>query len=262
MPPKATKITSRAGHFCLCAFLLFLGACEELERNNPLDPKNPRSEQPHLVFVEAFVNDATPFSPFALRALDSLASAFSSDHLLVAEHHLPSASFTDAYALPESADRYRLLATENQGVPDVFFNGSAIRLQGASGTRAASLRYHAALQTTAGEITHFTIAAKKNVSVTYIEINATLARLGSSRFPQFAVLAVVWEDLSSSGHHHVVRKVFSPEIFSGIEAGETKSARFAANVPNVHDATRLQAAVILEHNIDSGKEVLQAALAE
>jgi hypothetical protein len=68
--------------------------------------------------------------------------------------------------------------------------------------------------------------------------------------------------VGTAGHRHVARKIFSPEIFSGIEAGETRSVRFAANVPNVRDASRLQAAVIIEHNVDNGKEALQAALAE
>ncbi|MGH7496827.1 MAG: hypothetical protein ACREOO_31145 [bacterium] len=246
----------------LWGFFLILCACEGLERNNPLDPRNPRSEQRRVTFVEAFVNDVTPFSPYALHALDSLSSTFPRNHFIIVEHHVSSPSLVDAHAVPESADRYAILATTARGVPDVIFNGSQFRLQGASSTRTASLRYRAALQTTSSAITHFTIAANKSVSATGIEINAAIARLGSTRFSQFAVLAVVWEDLTTAGHHRVVRKTFSPEIFGGIEAGETKFVRFAAGVPGVREAARLQAAVIIEQDNQTGKEVLQAALAE
>lgn len=242
--------------------MLFLCACGELERNNPLDPKNPRSERPRVIFVEAFVNDATPFSPFALRALDSLSLALASDQIIIVEHHLPSANYNDSDALQESAERYNNLAVADHGVPDVFFNGAPTRLQGASSAPTAAQRYRAALQNESGKIAYFTIEAKKSVSATGIEINAVIARLGDSPASQFAVAAVVWEDLGIAGHRRVVRKVFSPEVVNGMAAGDTKTVRFAANLSGVQNANRVQAAVIIERNLNSGREVLQAALAE
>lgn len=242
--------------------MLFLCACGELERNNPLDPKNLRSERPRVIFVEAFVNDATPFSPFALRALDSLSLALASDQIIIVEHHLPSANYNDTYSLQESAERYNNLAVADHGVPDVFFNGTPTRLQGASSAHTAAQRYRTALQNESGKIAYLTIEAKKSVSATGIEINATLARLGDSPASQFAIAAVVWEDLGLSGHRHVVRKIFSPEVVNGLAAGDTKTVRFAANLSGVQNANRVQAAVIIERNLNSGREVLQAALAE
>ncbi|KAA0227708.1 hypothetical protein EDS67_14110 [candidate division KSB1 bacterium] len=248
--------------FWLWSGLLFLCACGELERNNPLDPKNPRSERPRVIFVEAFVNDATPFSPFALRALDSLSLALASDQIIIVEHHLPSANYNDSYALQESADRYNNLAAADPGVPDVFFNGTLARLQGASSAHTAAQRYRAALQNESGKIAYFTLEAKKSIAETGIEINATIARLGDSPASQFAVTAVVWEDLGLAGHRHVVRKVFSPEAVNGLAAGDTRTVRFATNLTGVQNANRVQAAVLIERNLTSGREVLQAALAE
>lgn len=256
------KIIIQNSRFWFWSCVLFLCACGELDRNNPLDPKNPRSERPRVIFVEAFVNDAAPFSPFALRALDSLTLALASDQIIVVEHHLPSANYNDSYALQESAGRYNNLAAANPGVPDVFFNGTPTRLQGASSAHTAALRYRAALQNELGKIGYFTIEAKKSFAATSIEINATIARLGDSPASQFAVAAVVWEDLGLSGHRHVVRKVFSPEVINGMAAGDTKTVRFGANLSGVQNANRLQAAVIIERNLTSGREVLQAALAE
>lgn len=242
--------------------MFFLCACGELERNNPLDPKNPGSERPRVIFVEAFVNDATPFSPFALKALDSLSLALASDQIIIVEHHLPSTSYNDTYALQESAERYNNLAAADHGVPDVFFNGAPTRLQGASSAHAAAQRYRAALQNESGKIAYFTIEAKKSVSATGIEINATIARLGDSPTMQIAVAAVVFEDMGMAGHRHVVRKVFTPEVVSGMAAGDTRTLRFAAYLSGVQNANRMQAAVIIERSLNSGREVLQAALAE
>ena len=235
----------------LCGFLLVLCACGDLERNNPLDPKNPRSEQRRVTLVEAFVNDATPFSPLALRALDSLASTDAPEQFIIVEYHLSSASFIDALAVPETADRYATLAAGNRGVPDVFFNGAQFRVQGASSARTASQRYRAALQTTVGEIAHFTIAATKSVSAAGIEINATIARLGTTGFSHFAVLAVVWEDLTTAGHHRVVRKLFSPEIFGGIEAGETKLVGGSRNRSRIAHMCRIDDDVRIEFHVRS-----------
>lgn len=249
-------------HFWLWSGILFLCACGELERNNPLDPKNPQSERERVVFIEAFVNDATPFSPFTLTALDSLAFALPTDQIIIAEHHLPGTNYNDTYALQESADRYNTLVTADHGVPDVFFNGTPTRLQGASSAHAAAQRYRAALQNELSRIGYFTIEAKKTVTATGIEINATIARLGDSPATQFAIVAVVWEDLGMARHRHVVRKVFSPEAVNGLAAGDTRTVRFAANLAGVQNANRLQAAVIIERSLNSGKEMLQAAIAE
>ena len=256
------KTAVKKPRWWIFAGLLLLCACEKLERNNPLDPRNPGSERPRLVFVEAFVNEATPFSAFSLQALDSLAANFSLQQVIVVEHHLPSTKFTDAYALGESADRYRLLTAANPAVPDIFFNGSSRRVQGASSVHAVFLRCGSAVQAEIGNSAHFTIEATKQISATRAEIDVTVARLGNTSFPAFTVTAILWEDLGSTGRHHLVRKVLPPQNFTGIAAGERKSAHFSASFSNSIHAARLQAAVVVESINGGEREVLQAALAE
>jgi hypothetical protein len=246
----------------ILSFLLLLVACENLERNNPLDPKNPSSERRRVVFVEAFVNDAAPFSAFALQALDSLAATFPQQQMVIAEHHLPSAKFTDAQALPESADRYKLLTTAAPAVPDLFFNGSQSRVQGASTTGTAVFRYRHAIQTEIDKVAHFTIEAKKTISANRIDIDVTVARLGNDDFSQFAVTAMIAEDLEAAGHHHVVRKILLPESFSGIAAGERKSVHFTTSLPSAVNTGRIQVVVMVEQTTDIDHEILQTILAE
>jgi hypothetical protein len=259
--PEMGNAIKESRWWILGGFLL-LFACEKLERNNPLDPKNPRSERPRVIFVEAFINEATPFSAFALQALDSLATGFSQQQVVMVEHHLPSTKFTDAYALAESADRYKLLTTANPVVPDIFFNGSPRRVQGASSIHSVFMRCHSAVQAEIGNSAHFTIEAKKQISATQAEIDVTVARLGNSGFPAFAVTAILWEDLGAAGRHHLVRKILPSEHFSGIAAGERKSAHFSASFSNAVNSSRLQVAVIVEETNGGEREVLQATLAE
>jgi hypothetical protein len=241
--------------------LLFCG-CEELARDNPFDPKNPRSERSRVILVEAFVNEATPFSPFALAALDSLARSFSAEDVIIAEHHLPSTSFADQFALQESLERYGDLTAVDRGVPDVFFNGSSTRVQGASSVQTALARYRSTVDRALGLVSHFTIEAKKRTNGATISIEATIARLGDDSFSQFTVRAIVWEDLGAARRHRVVRKIISPETFSGINAGEKKTVELSAQLPPAVNPQRAAAAVFIEQNTGAGREILQVALAE
>ena len=54
---------------------LFIFDCGDLDRDNPLDPKNPNSSVDRVVLVELFVNDSTGFEycNYALDALERLA---------------------------------------------------------------------------------------------------------------------------------------------------------------------------------------------
>ena len=246
----------------ILSFLLLLVACENLERNNPLDPKNPGSERRRVVFVEAFVNDTAPFSAFAVQALDSLAATFHQQQVVIVEHHLPSAKFIDAVALSESADRYKILTTAAPAVPDLFFNGAQNRVQGASTTGTAAFRYRHAIQTEIDKVAHFTIEAQKTISANQIDIEATVARLGNESFSQFAVTAMIAEDLGAAGHHHVVRKILLPENFSGITASERKPVHFTTSLPSAVNTGRIQVIVMAEHTTDLGREILQTTLAE
>ncbi len=242
--------------------LLLLVACENLERNNPLDPQNPNSERRRVVFVEAFVNDAAPFSAFALQALDSLAATFPQQQMVIVEHHLPSSKFTDATALLESADRYKILTTAAPAVPDLFFNGSQSRVQGASTTGTAVLRYRHATQAELDKVAHFTIEAQKTISANRIDIDVTVARLGNSNFSQFAVKVMIAEDLGTEGHHHVVRKILLPESFSGIAAGERRSVHLTTSLPSAVNAGRVQVVVLVEQTTGLDRKILQTTLAE
>jgi hypothetical protein len=182
--------------------------------------------------------------------------------VVVVEHHLPSTKFADAYALAESADRYKMLTAANPAVPDIFVTGARDRVQGASSVRSVFMRCRSAVQAKIGNSAHFTIEATKQISATQAEIDVTVARLGNSGFPAFAVTAIVWEDLGTAGRHHVVRKISPPEHFSSLAAGEKKSAHFSASFSNAINSGRLQVAVIVEGTNGGEREVLQATLAE
>ena len=140
--------------YALCVFLvLIIFQCEDIPRDNVLDPKNPDSIIQHKIMIEAFVNTNNPSSvnEYALQALDSLSMLYA-DRLLIAEYHRNTAEYNDPYHLDKGELLYQHYISQFdnvKGVPDIFINGSNQRIQGASSASFSLFRLEAAL---AGEI--------------------------------------------------------------------------------------------------------------
>ncbi|UCE06986.1 MAG: hypothetical protein JSW07_02805, partial [bacterium] len=117
----------------------FIFDCGDLDRDNPLDPKNPNSSVERAILVELFVNDSTGFEycSYALDALERLAQREEfKDNLFVLEYHLINRThnWNDSYALDEFNQRYYQYVPNlnERGIPDAMFNGLVSRVQGAS----------------------------------------------------------------------------------------------------------------------------------
>lgn len=246
--------------FVIIGIALIEIGCENLERSNPLDPNNPMSERRRVVLVEAFINDSTPYSPFALAALDDLASQTTEAQILFLAYHLPSQSYPDTNAISSGRVRYDFYTTnQNQAVPDVFFNGLRHRVQGAASKNTASKRYQNVVTQERDEISHFTIEALTQVSGNTLSINVSIARLGEDELTGFFLQAVAFEDISAPGHHYVVRHVLPPETISRIAPSERKDITLTALIEGGANPQHWQVVVFIQQN--SKKEVLQAVLA-
>jgi len=59
----------------LSILLVLLFQCGKLDRNNPLDPKNPGADLERTILAELFVNDSTGYEycNYALDAMEKLA---------------------------------------------------------------------------------------------------------------------------------------------------------------------------------------------
>lgn len=123
--------------YSLLLFLLF--ACMEIERDNILDPKNPSSKRESVLLVEAFVNTThpSPYNGYALEALQTLRDNYK-ERIIIVELHKDVTGYKDDLTLTENENihnRYTIDYLEepgrNKGLPDLFLNGAADRVQGA-----------------------------------------------------------------------------------------------------------------------------------
>ncbi|MBC7186751.1 MAG: hypothetical protein H5U38_06920 [Calditrichaeota bacterium] len=214
----------------LAVVLLALACqCGDLPRDNPLDPKNPRSQRERVILAEAFVSDdpAAAYCGYALDALAQLEAEVGSAHLLIAEYHLPNpGKWVDPHAVPEARLRYEELAQTGLGIPDVFFDGPAGRVQGAYSAATAYDRYrrlYDAHRTSAGLFTIEGEVARTNAEV---KVQVSLARLGSQPARALLLRAVLVRDLGMDRHHHVVKAVFSGQRVEDLQAGEVVQSTF------------------------------------
>jgi hypothetical protein len=194
-----------------------------------LDPKNPRSQRERVILAEAFVSD-DPVAAYCGHALDALAqleAEVGSAHLLIAEYHLPNpGKWVDQYALPEARLRYEELAQTALGIPDVFFDGAAGRVQGAHSAATAYDRYRRLYDAHRTAQGLFTIEGEVVRTSAELKVQVSLARLGAQPAPALLVRAVLVSDLGVDRHRHVVRAVLSGQRVEGLQAGEVVESTF------------------------------------
>lgn len=249
--------------FIILSVLIF--NCGDLDRDNPLDPKNPNSSVVRAILVELFVNDSTKFDycNYALDAIERLAQREEfKDNLYVLEYHLTNraSDWNDSYALDEFNQRYYQYVPNlsERGIPDAMFNGLVNRIQGASLENIEN-RYSEAADQFLGQSSFFHIEAEKQISNNSMQLEVTIARYGKSDEDNIDLLAVLYEDIGAPRHHYVARKIFQKQSIPKIKHGEIKSFNFSEQLPQVSNINNLFVLVILQDQQSSKKEVFQVA---
>ncbi len=233
--------------------LLVMGlACEDLERANPLDPKNPASQRTETVLVESFVNQSGgAYIASSLAAFDRLLKEYGSEAFVYLEHHIEQTPGTDANALDASLNRYKVFVPETaeQGIPDVFFNGLQGRVQGASDADAAYLRYSKELEKELGRQCHFTIEAKATLKARKLTVAAQIARLGNEQAGDIVIYAAVLSQVSGS-IRSIVKTFVTVDAFEKINNGEIKSVNREIDIPGGWNTDDLQVVVFVQNSRD------------
>ena len=213
----------------LLAVILLTVSCDDIPRDNPFDPKNPASFRSQLILIEAFVNTNedpinTEVNQYVLTALNQLTSEYG-DKIAIAEYH--RGSLEDSLSRSENDILYNKylngLGSSLKGVPDVFINGTAARITGASSIQSAQTRLETAVESFLTDISEFTLEVHIRRANSHIEIDVDIAKLGDSGAEDVVVRAVLSEFLQSPFHKNVVRKILNPEIIPSIENGEVKT---------------------------------------
>jgi hypothetical protein len=209
-------------------------SCNDIPRDNPLDPKNPDSYRSQVILVEAFVNtnqalaDSLPVNQFMLSALNQFKERHE-NKVVIAEYH--RGSYEDSLAQPEFNllyDKYlNGLNSSLKGVPDIFMNGILARVTGASSVETALTRLETAFEPFLTAISEYTLEPKVIKTDTQIEIEVEIAKLGDSDAEDIVIRAVLIEDLGSFYLRRVVRRIWSPEIIPSLPNGETKTVNLS-----------------------------------
>jgi len=205
-------------------FIALFAACSDIPRDNPLDPKNPESTRKQKVLIEAFVNttDSLPanVNKFALAALDSLQNTYPGE-LVILDYHRNTRDYSDPYHSIENENLYRHYIARFDsfaGVPDVFFNGTLARVQGASGVQNSITRFSNALSGLLNKNSEFFIEIeyRRNGSEVIPEIK--VARLGGSDAQNLVLKTALIAQIDQQFLKRVVRDV-STVLIQGIEHG-------------------------------------------
>jgi len=208
------------------ALLFIFFGCQDLQRSNILDPHNPNSQRRRTVLVEAFVNDSGGnVIHSAIEALLMLRENYTTENFVLLEHHIQRTPGTDSLASEQSLSRYNDLVPQapNQGLPHVFFDGSAASVQGASEAEIVYQRYRTELDKRRLLPAYFTIEAKAELSEEgqSIHVSADIARLGKKKANNVTARIAITEDIFHNGRL-VVRALLPGQTLGAMEPGQLK----------------------------------------
>jgi hypothetical protein len=208
-------------------FMQFFSSCEDIPRDNILDPKNPSSRKDQIVIIEAFVNtneNLPPYNFWMLEALRELEDKYGPS-LVICEYHRTLENYDDPYATLEN-DLLQADFTAVKGVPDVYINGSTVRIQGSSGKENSLLRLETALQNLLNQNSYFALEAEISRNGNWMQVRVQLARLGVTTAHNIRVKAVIKEKIDNGYHRHVVRKMLQSAPIERISPGDIHTVVF------------------------------------
>jgi hypothetical protein len=218
--------------FSIIIVILLLISCKDIPRDNLLDPQNPNSYQQNVILLEAFVNTNNPYSYnlWALQALDSIAEIYGSQVVII-EYHRNTSQYTDPLSDPLFELLYEKYVQHSfsvmKGVPDVFINGIADRVQGASSVGSVINRLNTIISDLVVLANQFTLQPGE-VKVNNSEITASckIARLGSQNSENLLLKMILVQKINSQELKRVVREVEKSTTISRLVAGEIKTINF------------------------------------
>jgi hypothetical protein len=244
-------------------FIIFFISCGDLDRSNPLDPKNPNSHTAQIVLIEAFVSQVRdePYSNYALDALENLSDDYKNS-VIVLEYHVNSSIGDDSLATEENYKRYKEyeMNESKRAVPDIYISGDFARIQGASSVDAAQDRYLEVLPTAINEVSNFTIEAQATLKAMELQINVSVAQLGKDDAQNVLINGVIVRDYYTKNQRQVVSRFTLLEAISTLEAGTIQTFKFSMQL--TPDIINDDLQVIVFGQVGKSGPVLQAVRAE
>ena len=255
--------------FKLILLFLIISNCDNIPRDNLLDPKNDDSYRKSVILLEAFVNTTYdyPLNFWALEALDSIEAIYG-ERIVIAEYHrnikVGDSLYADPYA--NTQDQFDMihqnyvdvsLNTFERAIPDIYINGTYDRILGASSVHSVIDRLTPGISELINEKTYFTIEADISASTdTTVSIKCKIARLGNQSEKDLQLNWIFIKDHKQNYLKRVVEKVsfLEPENIEEIKAGEYVEEEIG---PITFSSERRPDAVILTITKRNNLEVLQ-----
>ena len=249
----------------ICLLILLLSIlylhCDDLDRNNILDPKNPNSFLDRTILAEIFINDSTgyEFTEYALTALNNISQKDEyKEKIFIIEYHLANDGWNDLFANFEFNQRYYEYVpnSSDRWLPDVMFNGLLDRVQGAS-VESIESRYLSSINKLTGDKSYFGFETEAQISGNNINLDVSVIRYGSDSKSDCTLNVVIYEDIGTNNHRHVVRKILQRQTINNIKPGESKSFSFYEQIPEVQNINNLHFLIFIQDTKKSNKEVYQ-----
>jgi hypothetical protein len=216
--------------YIIFIFLLGFSACKDIPRDNILDPKNPSSYRDWIISIEAFVNTENDksYNEYLISALNTIYNRYP-EKLTIVHYHRNVGTFIDSLSITENEfiyEDYINRFDSQKGVPDVFINGTLVRIKGTSSIESAIERFERALVPLMKENSHFTIEPDLSQEGNILKLNLKLARLGSELAKNIIIRVVLVEEINPELQSHVVRDVNTSNIIPELEPGDIKEIKF------------------------------------
>ncbi|KAA3604611.1 MAG: hypothetical protein DWQ06_03980 [Calditrichaeota bacterium] len=236
-------------------FISLIGC--EIDRDNPLDPKNPDNSFQRINLVELFYKRGDNLSSFATQAFEVLSlDGTYKDQIALIQYDLLPDEISGAQNFYENERANGI----NFGIPDFFLNGNEGRAQGASSYSNALRNYKETLQeATNGEFreSDFTFWAELQPEGDLLTIQAELGNVSEIRKSNLLLRGVVVENQGGNFKFSAVQLLNSKNI-PILEAGEVSKFTFpSVAISNLQNRfEKINVVVWVEEN----KQVSQAGV--
>lgn len=231
----------------------FLGGCDDLPRDNLLDPRNASSYGNSAILLESFVNISyteLEYNFWTLQALRQIQS-FYGDRVIIAEYHrdikVGDSTYHDPYSQATHDTRHKMYAdadgTYDRAIPDIFINGDQGRVLGASSVASVRDRLQDNINLLLDEKSYYALEADLTRNNNTLTIDYRVARLGNTSAGELRLTLIYIKDYGSEYSRRVVtgsNYPFPLEI-PGIKAGEIYKGQL---VESLHPADKPDAVIL------------------
>ena len=212
---------------------ILITSCQDIPRDNLLDPQNPDSYTSSIILLEAFVNTNNPlsFNVWALQGLDEIKDLYGNG-IAVVEFHRNTTQYADSLANTLVFEPIYENYVENsdpniKGVPDIFINGIGGRVQGASSSSNVSSRLNDILTNQVIFNNYFTLEpAEIILNNSQLSASCKIARLGNQSSEDLILRIILIQQINTEYLKRVVRDVKKSNTITNLNPGEIRTIRF------------------------------------